>query len=106
VNPSGFSNIIEVTTDDTDTWVNTVAEANISIYPNPAQNHLTIKGLVSNSLVTVFSIGGEKMMGVKNQSDNLTLDVSTLKNGIYIIRIRAESGVLNKKFIVNKQKVY
>ncbi len=103
---SGFSNIIEVTTDDTDTWVNTVAEANISIYPNPAQNHLTIKGLVSNSLVTVFSVGGEKMMGVKNQSDNLTLDVSTLKNGIYIIRIRAESGVLNKKVIVNKQKVY
>jgi len=99
---SDYSNIIEVTTDDTDTWVSNIAEANISIYPNPAQNHITIEGIEGKSTVEVFSIIGAKLMRLENQSGSIKLDVSNLENGLYIITVNAENGVVSSKVFISR----
>ena len=97
---SGYSNIIEVTTTDTGTSVNTLAEENIVIYPNPAQNHIYIEGLETSSTIDVFSITGAKLMRLDNQSGRVNLDVSALDNGMYIIKINSDKGVISKKIFI------
>ena len=64
------------------------------IYPNPANNKITISSL-NNREIEIFNIIGQK---VENYTlhDNI-LDVSALKNGVYYLRI--ENIVL--KFVKN-----
>ncbi len=83
-----------------------VAETNysvpITIYPNPAQNHITIEGIAGKSTIEVFSITGAKLMRLENQSGSVNLEVSGLENGIYIISINAEKGVVSRKVFIYK----
>ncbi|WP_165921786.1 fibronectin type III domain-containing protein [Natronoflexus pectinivorans] len=99
---SDYSNIIEVTTESTGTSINPVAAAHISIYPSPAQNHISLEGLETNSTIDIYSITGAKMMRLDNQSGRANLDVSALVNGMYIIRINSEKGVVSRKIFINK----
>ena len=83
-----------------------VAETNysvpITIYPNPAQNHITIEGIEGKSTVEVFSIIGAKLMRLENQSGSIKLDVSNLENGLYIITVNAENGVVSSKVFIGR----
>ena len=99
---SDFSDAIEVTTTDTSTSVNTVTETTIAIYPNPAQNQISIEGLEPNSTIDVFSINGAKVMRLNNQSGSVNLDVSGLGSGVYIIKINAANKSVSKRILINQ----
>jgi len=53
------------------------------IYPNPAKSQLYIKGLPLNSKVTFTDITGKSIS--KSLSDDASIDVSNLSNGIYFV---------------------
>lgn len=69
---------------------------NIIIYPNPAKNHLNFKGFTNAFSVSVYDVLGKKVM---NTSLNLnqSLDVSSLNNGVYILKFEDISSTY--KFI-------
>ena len=58
----------------------------VSIYPNPSSDKLYINGL-SNGTYEAFNILGEKVMSGKFSHITSDLDISTLKNGKYILTI-------------------
>ena len=62
------------------TAVSDIANNPISVYPNPATDVLTIKGL--NGAAEVFDVNGKKVMNVMSG----TFDISTLSNGTYIVK--------------------
>jgi M6 family metalloprotease-like protein len=68
----------------------------IVIYPNPAQNQLFVSGdnLIS---VDICDMLGKTVLSVSNISSSI--NISSLKSGIYLVRITSESGISTKKFV-------
>lgn len=68
---------------------------------NPVKNQLSIKGLPSNvKQVSVYSLLGQEVLtrNVEAQS-SLTLDVSALKSGIYLVEMKGDIGTFTKKIV-------
>lgn len=60
------------------------ALAGLALYPNPAENMITIEG-VNSDVVTITDLNGKTLMVVEtNNSDKVEINISTLDNGIYI----------------------
>ena len=58
----------------------------VSIYPNPSSDKLNVNGF-SNGTYEAFNILGEKVMSGKFSHITSDLDISTLKNGKYILTL-------------------
>ncbi|MBL4625270.1 MAG: T9SS type A sorting domain-containing protein, partial [Flavobacteriales bacterium] len=69
------------------------SQRNFTVYPNPANDVITISGLANNNeVVTVYDLTGRIVIS-KKMSDN-QLDVSQLKTGFYMITISGKSHSL------------
>ncbi|MBQ8761551.1 MAG: Omp28-related outer membrane protein [Bacteroidales bacterium] len=62
-----------------------------SIYPNPAENILTVKGN-NMSHVKMFNALGQMVKSIDCDTDELKLNVDDLNNGIYFINITNDKG--------------
>ena len=71
----------------------------ISIYPNPAKDYITIQ---SNDLfkISVFDITGKKVKEVNMRDNNTTINISNLKSGIYTVKLQNKKTVYDKKIII------
>lgn len=66
--------------------VGSISDFTLDIYPNPATDMMTITGAVD--MVTVYNLLGETVTTLSNNgSENMTLDVSNLSNGQYILGV-------------------
>jgi len=68
----------------------------ISVYPNPAQNSVTINTEIKT--VIVYDITGKKVL----ESTENTFDIKALYNGIYILEIITDNGVKVTKRLIKK----
>lgn len=70
-----------------------------SIYPNPADNKIFIERL--DIELEVMTIDGKKIgTKVKREDDKLSIDISHLTKGIYIIKGKTSEGkIVTKKFL-------
>ena len=70
----------------------------LSIYPNPANNNLTIS-TNSNSVenVNVYAMNGQLVLS--NSLNSKTIDVSSLEAGVYLIQVQTENGIASQRFI-------
>ena len=64
-------------------------ELNLNIYPNPVSSNLNFSGLSSAVQASVYDMTGR--LYFQKEVTN-TLDVSSLKTGIYMVKIENESG--------------
>jgi hypothetical protein len=72
---------------DSDTETETIQTTDITVYPNPASDYLTIRNLpASYTQVTIYQSSGVVVYSAKMNSGNNQLDVSTFPKGIYIIK--------------------
>jgi len=75
---------------------------NVLLFPNPANNIVTIK-TGNNVIITdiqLFDVSG-KTFDIKLSNTN-TLNVADLADGIYLLNIYSETGSVTKKLIVKK----
>ncbi len=76
----------------------------ISISPNPCQDNIYIKGQnVKN--ISIYNLSGkiEMVECFDGQYDSYSLNMSFLKNGIYILKIFTTGGIITKKVIKTSQ---
>ena len=68
---------------------------------NPVNDELTIKGLSPNiKEVSVYSLLGNRVLSRKvDGRTSLSLDSSTLSNGMYLVKIASDSGSFTKKIV-------
>lgn len=73
--------------------------SNVSIYPNPTNNKLTINSNIDleNSVVAIFDLQGKKVYNSFYVND--TIDVNNLDAGIYVLRIIQNNKEINFKFV-------
>lgn len=73
----------------------------ITLYPNPATDRVFIKGLSNTTeKVDVFNIQGKHISSkvIKN-TNNINLDITELKSGIYLIYVTDKKSISVKRFI-------
>ena len=79
--------------------VNTNSLNEIYLYPNPVKNTLNIDSKnVTIDAVSIFSVDGKEVL-IINKVQN-SVDVSSLKTGIYIVKLTSDENVLTRKIII------
>jgi hypothetical protein len=66
----------------------------IKIYPSPANNSFSLKGLVRNADLRVTDLSGRELLNWKETSGNQAYDISGLTSGYYLLGIYNEEGTL------------
>lgn len=74
-------------------------EKTISIYPNPANDHLFINS--TDAEVNVYDLNGNLLMENKTYKANTSIDISNLSTGIYLVKINTPSGLITRRLIKN-----
>jgi hypothetical protein len=73
----------------------------VNIYPNPAHSFVNIKledSKISN--VNLYNVSGKCILS-QESTGSLSIDVSTLSCGVYLIEVLQEKNILRKILIVN-----
>ncbi|MBR9844617.1 MAG: T9SS type A sorting domain-containing protein [Algicola sp.] len=73
-------------------------ENNLSLWPNPVQNELHIKGLNTDATYLIVSVNG---MEVLSGTVTKTINTNTINPGTYILKIKNGSKMFHYKFIKN-----
>lgn len=78
-------------------------EISWQLYPNPAQNSITIKSTENIEGLVIYNVLGAKLY-VANEVRKSTeiLDVSNFPNGVYIAQIETAAGIGQKRFVIAK----
>lgn len=79
---------------------NEADETNIFIYPNPAQNSITINTSTQNASIQIFNQVGQQVYQSNWSGNTKTVDISSFKNGLYIVRTLQKDKSLSTKLII------
>ncbi len=73
-------------------------ESDISIYPNPVENQLTIQGAEENASYTIYKMDGQVMQ--KGNLNGNIISVDNMASGMYILSINfVEGGTIKFNFV-------
>jgi hypothetical protein len=77
-----------------------IIEKNITVYPNPAKDMLTINTTdMTNATACISSIDGHIISQYKIASSPETFDISGIAKGLYLLEIKSKEGIITRKFI-------
>ncbi len=86
---------------DTTTSIDDYNQADIQLYPNPANDAITVKGVASADLIEVYNNMGMLVLSRKAEgNDIIIIETSTLANGSYYINIRMKDGAVETRPVV------
>jgi hypothetical protein len=80
--------------------VKAAAHAFISLSPNPAKNKVTVKGSVHKGILSVINSNGQTVRTTNTSNTPVTLDVSRLPAGLYVVRYSDAGMVINRKLVI------
>jgi hypothetical protein len=89
------------TAQETFVGINDINLPAFSIAPNPATNEITIKAGFDFNKVEVINYLGQSVISQNVINKMAKVDISTLTNGIYFVRITSENGISVQKFVKN-----
>lgn len=74
------------------------------MYPNPAQNQVTLAGLQGKTTITFFNINGSKVMEVANKNSLVSINTANLNAGVYLIKVEGDNtfNYATKKLIITE----
>ncbi|MDD3877971.1 MAG: FG-GAP-like repeat-containing protein [Bacteroidales bacterium] len=76
-----------------------ITEDEISLYPNPVSDKLYINTDVRIDKLSIHNTLGQLLLQ-KNSNFNVAIDLSSFKNGMYLILIESYNSLFTKKFII------
>lgn len=72
----------------------------LSLRPNPALDELTIDNGINNiQEVSIFDVLGKELKRYSVNNSKITLNISDLSSGIYILKASTQKGIHIKKFV-------
>ncbi len=70
-------------------------QSQVKLYPNPASTILNIQSKYPVTSVQVLSMSGQLL----HQSDDSKINLESFNDGLYLIKISTEKGIVTKRFI-------
>jgi len=93
-NPYADSDTITVIVNKTTNLNENIRKESFRIYLNPARNELIISGLKSGLTVQIFNVDGQKIMAVETTGNEQAIDLSNIKDGVYLIRVNNDKKII------------
>ncbi len=76
---------------------------NFTLYPNPVKGRLNFNSQTDISKIEVYNLTGQRLLQLKNFSNNNSFDVSILSSGMYLVNIEdVENRTTTKKIIISR----
>ena len=94
-NSGSFTDTCNVTVSGTNAINNFITD-NITVYPNPANNYLKIKGIETDFKIEIIGVDGKVY---SNSYYNKSIDLTCLKSGVYFLKIYLDNNIIFYKFI-------
>jgi hypothetical protein len=85
---------------NTTTGVNEITNAKLDwiLFPNPAQNEISLKNDELFSSIEIINMNGKVILETKEK----TIDISDFQSGIYVAKILSQNGTMSvRKFVKN-----
>ena len=76
-------------------------ENTINIFPNPSNGSITIEN-AGNSIIQIYDILGIQVKTIVSQDAVLVVDLGSLKNGNYFIKVIQDNKIISKKITIIK----
>lgn len=100
---TAWSDVWSFTVTDNGVGISESGSSHISVYPNPVSDRLFLQGeLTVGTHVWVTSITGQRVLNLTmNAEKNASIDVSSLKPGVYFISFLSNDELVTKQFVVS-----
>lgn len=82
------------------TSVDAVPQETLKVYPNPANDYLTVEGEMTS--LEVYNAIGQRMLAKMVNGNSTRINLSEFNNGIYFLRVNNNGEVTTRKFSVNR----
>jgi len=70
-----------------------------SMYPNPTRESINISSTITLKNLKVFNLLGKEVLHIENPANNV--NVSSLNNGVYIVKLESTEGaIVSKKLVI------
>ncbi|MCW3126099.1 MAG: hypothetical protein JWO03_1757 [Bacteroidetes bacterium] len=74
--------------------------SSLAIYPNPVNDVLTISGATGAPIqIAIYSVQGQCVRTITTESQTTEIKTSGLAPGMYVLRLSAHGGVVNRSFV-------
>ena len=74
-------------------------ENNVMIYPNPTNGKLNVE-IEGMKQITIINNLGQVVCDNKVDDDNMVINVSQYNDGVYLVRITTENGIITKRISI------
>lgn len=79
-----------------------LAEPQIILYPNPANQSVWIESSEVMNEIWIYSSNGKLVQFMNDNSVKTNISVDGYENGIYFVKIKTQYGEINKRLIIQK----
>lgn len=76
-------------------------QVQVVVYPNPANDKLLITGSFEYAQLQLFTSGGRQVFQSIKETKQALIDVSRFENGIYILKVISQKGIVTKKVTIS-----
>ena len=77
-------------------------ELNLKVYPNPANNRVTVEAVETINNASIYSISGRMIYNQSFDATRVEIDLAQFKQGLYLVKIETEKGSYTKKLNIVK----
>ncbi|PWJ56902.1 putative secreted protein (Por secretion system target) [Dyadobacter jejuensis] len=75
----------------------------VKVFPNPANDRVSISGLYGDEQIVISNAAGQKLKTLQVDNDEMTLDLRSLGEGIYVLQVRSQNHIhFAKKILIAK----
>ena len=82
------------------TSTNGLMSENFKVYPNPANQQITLVSSEEIINLKIISLAGKIVIEENNLEQNPTVNLQELKAGVYLVNVKTKLGIVTKKLIV------
>ncbi len=81
--------------------LNELGTVEFGLYPNPANESVTLSGLSGNETISIVDLAGKTVFSTENSGATQTINVSDIKAGIYNVVVISNGSKTTKKLTIN-----
>ncbi len=81
--------------------LNELGTAQFGLYPNPANESVTLSGLSGNETISIVDLAGKTVFSTENSGATQTINVSDINAGIYNVVVVSNGSKTTKKLTIN-----
>ncbi|WP_250432844.1 T9SS type A sorting domain-containing protein [Hanstruepera flava] len=89
----------DIVFDVTSLSVDEFSKEEVSVYPNPVLDRLNIESTSPVTSISIYNILGKKVKEIQSDNPIKEIDMTSLSNGIYLIKVSAENKTQTIKVI-------